>query len=573
MSFASRRLLVPSLALAVAFASTAARAEAPARVTVVPYAPLYGSVPQSFGDKAASALADELGAQDSLKVVEVTDGAASKKAAAPGEAELAVAKKKVAEAKSLFSRAEASAKARKIKPAADSYERGIKLFLQGLPGADDLEPLADAHVQLAVARVRLGQEDGARKVLADLARLDPMRELREEDVSKTIVEWHAQARREAFAQQRGELKIESTPAGARVRFNGQDVGETPIVLQGVLPGTHYVSIEKPGQGAVFEQVTVEPRARETLSAELDGGQKGGPLAELSRVLAGNVLDAAAVELARTIGQKSGADFVLFGALYQPSSDFVQAKTWALRTADGALAEQPGMQFDAEMINAAIEVFKVAGDFGVKVDDFVGVKLPAAQPLFPNARAPRTSDSVTLVTVTPASIGQQAGAEEDGQRSGRRVVSGRRAPVATPAPAPRAPAVTQPEEDAADEAPRRVLRERRRIGEDPEPEPAPKAKDTRKTAEVDLSLDAKKTEPAERQIDLTPRQLPRSSNLSPEELAALNRKLEDGEGSNVGRIVLWSTVGVVGAGAIAAGVFFLLQPQSPSSATATINWTP
>lgn len=571
MSFASRRLLVPSLALAVVLATNAARAEAPARVTVVPYAPLYGTLPQSLGDKATSALADELAAQDSLKVVEATDGAAAKKAAAPGEAELAAAKKKVAEANSLFTRADSFAKGRRFKQAADTYERGIKFFLQGLQGADDLAPLADAHVQLAVARVRLGQEDGARKVLADLARLDPMRELREEDVSKTIVEWHAQARREAFAQARGELKIESTPAGALVKFNGQEVGETPLVLQGVLPGTHYVSIEKAGHGVAFEQVTVESRDRESLSVELVGGQKGGPLAELSSVLAGNELNAAAVELARTIGQKSGADFVLFGALYQPSSDFVQAKTWALRTEDGAIAEQPAMQFDVEMLNAAIEVFKVAGDFGVKVDDFGGVKLPAAQPLFPNARAPRTSDSVTLVTVTPASIGQQAGADDE-PRSGRRVVSGRRAPVTTPAPAPRAPAVTQPEEET-EEAPRRVLRERRRIGEDPEPEPAPKAKDTRKTADIDLSLDAKKTEPAERQIDLTPRQLPRSSNLSPEELAALNRQLEGGEGSNVGRILLWSGVGVVGAGAIAAGVFFLLQPQTPTSATATINWTP
>ena len=41
----------------------------------------------------------------------------------------------------------------------------------------------------------------------------------------------------------GSLRIESQPTGARVSFDGQLVGETPLVLPDVAPGQHQVSLD------------------------------------------------------------------------------------------------------------------------------------------------------------------------------------------------------------------------------------------------------------------------------------------------------------------------------------------
>jgi hypothetical protein len=54
----------------------------------------------------------------------------------------------------------------------------------------------------------------------------------------------------------GRLLVRSTPAGARVRVDGKDVGVTPSVVRDLAPGAHRVEVAREGYAAVERRVVI-----------------------------------------------------------------------------------------------------------------------------------------------------------------------------------------------------------------------------------------------------------------------------------------------------------------------------
>jgi len=46
----------------------------------------------------------------------------------------------------------------------------------------------------------------------------------------------------------GSLRVESQPTGARVSFDGEPIGDTPIVLTEVTPGEHQIGLDLESRG-------------------------------------------------------------------------------------------------------------------------------------------------------------------------------------------------------------------------------------------------------------------------------------------------------------------------------------
>lgn len=69
----------------------------------------------------------------------------------------------------------------------------------------------------------------------------------------------------------GQLMLESNPPGAVVTLNGQTLGETPLLHEGLHAGTHLVTLTRPGYKPVTLRVTVEhdltTRQRVTMTPE------------------------------------------------------------------------------------------------------------------------------------------------------------------------------------------------------------------------------------------------------------------------------------------------------------------
>jgi len=574
--------------VAVAAGTSPALADDTIPVAVLPYAPLFGEFPQSVGDKTAEFIAGELGAGKQFTVAEVREpgarGKPKEKKAADDEIE--AAKKEIAEAAEHFARAAQLAKTKKMKPAADAYEKGIQQFLLSFHGADGFQALSDAYLQLSIVRFKMGQEEEAYRLLEDLIRVDPSRVLKPDEVAPVFAKIHDKYRQAWLAKERGLVRVTSVPAGARVTFDGRELGETPLLARDVLPGEHFLRVVKAGQGAYWKKVKVVPLEELAIAADL-AGEATGPLANIAKSLSANTLDEKTAQFVKEVGHASKAQIVVFGAL-QKSEEGIAIRSFALRVSDSKILPLADLSFDLEMVGAAIEVFKLASDLGEKAAEFAGDSpaLPATP--FEGVRQARERDQVAEVRITPsdgrAPSAPGEGGEAEGGRSGRRVV------VATPAPATekRVPAAAAaPEEKPIDEAPiaSAALRRRGRIGEEPlprrvepppeeKPAPRPEAKPEPPKDVLSEVVEEEQKPAEEKPADLKPKSAPPpgQSALSPEELAKLEH-LDEGGSGRTGKVLLWTGVGVIGAAAVGTLVYFLVVPSTPTSAEAHITWTP
>lgn len=568
----SFRRLAPAL---VATLAMPVAAFAQASVTVLPYAPLYGEAPQSLGDKTADLIVQELRAQDGYKV----DGAKAEAGPArknSGTQEIAQAKRKLSVAEQDLKRGLTLYNQRKMGPAAQAFEKAVAGFVANFEGLDSFEGLSDAYLGVAMARFRLGDEDASFKRLDDLVRVDPRRELDGAEfpngtkIPPLFVKFHEKARANYFERARGSVRITSTPPGASVLFDGQLIGETPLVASQVLPGDHYVRIVSPGAGAHWATVNLTEGEETKVDASF-AAEPTGPLATLSAKLGKNSLKPETAADVAKIGEKAGARWVIFGTLRQTNGN-IDVRSWLLRVEDQAVVQLRDTTFDSELLGAPMEIYNLTNDFNDKVADFQGVALRSELIPFPDARAPKTDDAFVVVDVTGKA---PAVAQTPGDARG----GGRRGPVRAAVEQPRAP-VTPPTaktpEPAEEPGPRR-LRVRGKIGEEdattapvapraePRIEPKPAANDR-------LALALEEDEPAP--VDLKARTPDRRmAALDPEELARLQGIEDDKKKSNIGKIALWSGVGVVGAGAVATGLYFLLSSSAPESATAHVSWNP
>ncbi len=71
----------------------------------------------------------------------------------------------------------------------------------------------------------------------------------------------------------GSLRVTSRSSGARVRLDGQDVGATPLVIDGLRVGAHQIEVQEPGEPT--RSRTVRVRAGGTTIVRPPTARRGG----------------------------------------------------------------------------------------------------------------------------------------------------------------------------------------------------------------------------------------------------------------------------------------------------------
>jgi hypothetical protein len=117
--------------------------------------------------------------------------------------------------------------------------------------------LAYFHKRLYAATLR---------TLAALFTWRPRLKIRKEILPKRFLRLIKRARRISKKRGRGTLVIRTRPAKAKVYINGHSVGYTPLLLEGVPVGTHYLSLRKRGFFKLSEVVEV-PKKNEKAEYE------------------------------------------------------------------------------------------------------------------------------------------------------------------------------------------------------------------------------------------------------------------------------------------------------------------
>lgn len=431
------RIRLAALA-AVCLASTSVAAEGKVKISVVPYAPLYDSIPRATGERIAETLVTELQNNEAFEVAPLPDEGGGAAAAAP-EAKKGpsdAASKAIEAAKADLEKGKDLLGKRKVKPALDAFDRTIAAYEKHADAVFDVQPLVQANLKRAVALFLLGREDEAAKgPIPAAVRLDPSITLTAgEEYANVFVGEVEKARKRLAAEGYGALRIDTTPPGAQVKVDDRDATTTPVLVKGLLPGVHYVQIKPPGGDWYAQKIEVKRDDTAKITPDTQT-KKEGAIAATVTYLSKNNLDDGAKKQIDAIAAKTGAAFVVIGGAYAkgPNMGIVSL---LYSKAKGGFVDLPALELDRDMLGAAIEINKISGEIALATDAFGSpAKLP--RPLAADAKAGAEKinevDFAVAAVATKdggggGAVGAPAGAGNVGVRSdggARKPVSGRR----------------------------------------------------------------------------------------------------------------------------------------------------
>ncbi|MBI5545806.1 MAG: PEGA domain-containing protein, partial [Deltaproteobacteria bacterium] len=399
------RPLAGLIALVLALTSGAGLFTRPAqasdlpRVLVLPYARIYGELPAKIGDKTGEVLANELKSSEQLQLaLPKQDAAAAAVAAKPVNPAPPKDASALAEAKERSSKADEAVKKLKFKQAVDELERVVAILEVQHPYIDFAE-LVNAYLTLAVSYFRRGQDSDGEKILAQVVRLDPERKLDAEKYPPVFLRTFDNVSRKVKKASRATIQVEPTSAGATVFLDGRQVGKAPLLLKDVIKGAHFLRVVPASGGEAWADRVDAPQGDSIKVVPDLGGGPLGPVPELLGLLARNTIDEVVVTKATALATANNADYLVLGGVHKEGENIVvSSHLFKVASRKSCLLQR--VTFDAEMLGAGIEIYKVGADVANKVEVFGDEeKLPAkvARDALPPAGYSAPIATVSLTT--------------------------------------------------------------------------------------------------------------------------------------------------------------------------------
>lgn len=212
--------------------------------------------------------------------------------------------------------------------AEENLRAGMAEFAAAAAAMDRCGEICDTLIHLAGVEFVRGEENAARAAISDVLAMDASFKFDGAAFDKSFMLLYRELKMKLETNGRlGMLTVESTPPGARVYVDGVEKGFSPLSLDGVLVGKHFVRVERNGYvtyGALVDVAdtgasSVRPRLQpteefseiadnvDTLSRDIE--KKRGSRA-LSRVGAKLDVDRALMGTVRTEGGKVRLNLIL-----------------------------------------------------------------------------------------------------------------------------------------------------------------------------------------------------------------------------------------------------------------------
>lgn len=177
-------------------------------------------------------------------------------------------------------------------------------FLQQADLSREFPAMVDAWVMKAAGHATGGETAPAKKDIEAVVALDPRAEFSPTYFSPDYLKF-ADTQKKQAANAKGQLLVKTEPAGARVWVDGQLRGVSPITVDGLSAGKHFVTAVAGGYALLQSQAAPGETSLELTPSELAADWKKAML-DIKRDPDGSTRDAAAQALA----QKAGVDQVL-----------------------------------------------------------------------------------------------------------------------------------------------------------------------------------------------------------------------------------------------------------------------
>jgi tetratricopeptide (TPR) repeat protein len=377
--------------LGLAWAPQRAHAADKPKIVLLPYQALNKGVAPELAEQTGGVIAQELGALgvEVLKKDDVAESAAPSKGGAPREGNKNAPTGDPGagdKAQALVEQAKTAIEDSNVGPAIEQLKKAVKLLTENGDAVPDLRLLSEAYLQLGIAYFRDGDEDQANDALSQAVHFMPQRELEETEYPPIFIRAYQRVRFDVLRRPRTTIEVRASP-GSQVLLDGRNLGKAPLNLTEVLPGTHWVRVERAGQPPEAKKLLV--RAKNTILVEFSGATGGdekpddAPVGSLGAV-ARNALEKGHLDQLRATGKREGAAFVVFGAVYKTDTAY-NIYTSLVSVADGSVGRAVDVAFDLDMLSAQIEVYKLAEDLKKQV---LGGKLNAPVAEQPFVLAPK-----------------------------------------------------------------------------------------------------------------------------------------------------------------------------------------
>lgn len=252
--------------------------------------------------------------------------------------------------------------------ALDSFKRAVELLEANLADVQDYNVLSDAVMNLALAYHLNGFDLDGRKRMKQFADMKPDFVLNQDKFPNELREIFDEEVAKIKKAGPGKLVVTSNIEGAKVWVDGVEKGVTPLVLEDVGFGYHYMVVRDDAGSAWAEQVRVRGRGKEqAISAELSAaGEKQQVAGELPGYYTDLVakIQTGAYSLSELepylaeLSTKTRAPYISWITMYKDNLQYV-AVPFVWRESDGRLVQVEETRFNFELSDLAIGVSKMS----------------------------------------------------------------------------------------------------------------------------------------------------------------------------------------------------------------------
>jgi hypothetical protein len=373
-----------ALLLSLLLGSLVGAQQPPRRVAVPPFQELSAEVPLRAGPRVTARLVSELRAAEGLELAEPVS-------TEPPPDVLAQAREAVKDAVALRQK-------RDFVNAEAALVRALEAYATAAAALPHGHEVADAYALRAAVRYALGQDEEAARALSSALTLSAGRKLplatSSELFGREVERVHAALQ----AQPRGSVRFVPVPPGVAVTLDGQPVGTAPLRVVEVPPGLHLWRAAMPSGEAAGGLVEVVSDKEAEVRVRPPGEGPGGVLAT---ALAGNRLDAAALDAAVALGKNLRADLLVLGTVSRTETGLA-LDAFLLAPGTRTLRRVPRIALDTDLLDAGPPLRQLAATLATQGAE---AGQPASLPVAPAERgiqAPRLSQVKYPVQEPPAS---------------------------------------------------------------------------------------------------------------------------------------------------------------------------
>jgi hypothetical protein len=325
------------------------------KIYVFPYQPVFKGIPKEIATQTTDLLKNEIKHSDEVRLqkgpIFIPEATATK--VKP------LSDKDLKQAMRLTGEGEKHYNALRFDRAIKSFNAALAKFEASLALMTDVTPVVDTLLMLSVCYYRQDQEKNGAKMLVKVIRLKPDLILDPEKYPPMFRNTAETIRKKLLLKRRGEVEVVANEEGAAVFFDGRKVGTTPILLKELVPGDHFVRVEKEGLQPWAGKVTVVSTQRRRVLAALGGVKKAtGPLGEIAEGIRMNRLSPEVLKLAAAQGKQIGADYVVLGGVAKMGGNY-KVGSFLLKVKSQELCPLPEIQFDPDLLGASVEVYNMA----------------------------------------------------------------------------------------------------------------------------------------------------------------------------------------------------------------------